>query len=140
MVKILGDIYIAIILQLAEFLVKEKEPTKGRQEEDVEIDFKTSGVSAVSETLELRDQQELKLTVIPIMATLCKVFIEQVKRLSFYPSFDRLWLRLVHVFGYFLGTLFQTLYLILTLTLTLALTLTLILNQSLTLTLTVNHS
>ena len=37
------------------------------------------------------------------MTSLCFVFEEQIKRLSTFPTFDKLVLRLLHVFGYFLG-------------------------------------
>eukprot|EP00596_Hydrurales_sp_CCMP1899_P004941 CAMPEP_0119047238 /NCGR_PEP_ID=MMETSP1177-20130426/51980_1 /TAXON_ID=2985 /ORGANISM="Ochromonas sp, Strain CCMP1899" /LENGTH=1905 /DNA_ID=CAMNT_0007021581 /DNA_START=110 /DNA_END=5824 /DNA_ORIENTATION=- len=117
MVKILGDIYIAIILQLSVFLVKEREVNVavGRQQHETDADVELVG-DVISHNRELsaesgegllqllsKDIQKDSLTVMPIMATLCRIFIEQIKRLSSYPSFDRLWLRLVHVFGYFLG-------------------------------------
>jgi len=35
--------------------------------------------------------------------TLCDAFLRQLRKLSSYPSFDKLWLRILHVLGYFLG-------------------------------------
>jgi hypothetical protein len=34
---------------------------------------------------------------------LCTAFVNQLNKLAAYPSFDKLWFRFLHVFGYFLG-------------------------------------
>ena len=132
MVKILGDVYIAIVLRLAEYLVREMElngsngirsksnddridgsggnsgKTKMRRKKD-EKQFPTGSSDAWSTDNDLRipkdtvEEEDLSLTVMPILCTICKVFADQITRFSTYPSFDRLWLRLLHVFGYFLG-------------------------------------
>ena len=36
------------------------------------------------------------------LSTLCKAFISNLKKLSAYPSFDKLWLRLLFVLGFFI--------------------------------------
>ena len=134
MVKILGDVYIAIVLRLAEYLVREMElngsngirsksnddrldasgdrsssgKTKMKRKKD-EKQFPTGGgdVRSTDNDLQLSKdavgEEDLSLTVMPILCTICKVFADQIIRFSSYPSFDRLWLRLLHVFGYFLG-------------------------------------
>ena len=133
MVKILGDVYIAVVLRLAEFLVREKEVNgmdNGWSKVDAEgEDKKTNKNKEKKETPPARrvsvivpkkkkedvllneeivesdspKDSEDTLSVIPILNTICKVFADQIKRFSSYPSFDRLWLRLIHCFGYFLG-------------------------------------
>jgi hypothetical protein len=37
------------------------------------------------------------------LGSLCTTFVKQLPRLASYPSFDKLWFRFLHVFGYFLG-------------------------------------
>lgn len=143
MVKILGDIYITVILRLAEFLVKEKEQLradnnraalnntnnnnnsssavkKGRLVDTKESSpqrrpstNENNSISSITDATPDKPQStmsadydgsdEVDFTVMPLLCTICKVFADQIKRLSSYPSFDRLWLRLVHVFGFFLG-------------------------------------
>lgn len=147
MVKILGDIYITVVLRLAEFLVKEKEQLRAdnnRAGLNGSINSNNNNNSAVKKprAVDPRDSvaqtsvsntnnsimsmsmsmpdpalekpfasgntdsdgsDEVDFTVMPLLCTICKVFADQIKRLSSYPSFDRLWLRLVHVFGFFLG-------------------------------------
>ena len=136
MVKILGDVYIATILKLAEFLVRETEVSgsdtsrsggyidddavsnntgdpASRRNSNKEISKKTKDVRVRSESRSGDKSVEQSsaaegadsiLTVIPTLSITCKVFADQLKRFSSYPSFDRLWLRLIHVFGYFLGS------------------------------------
>ena len=133
MVKILGDIYITVILRLAEFLVKEKEQLRAdnnraglshsssssavKKPRPVDtndaspqrtnnVNNNTSIIDATpdkSRSVDNDGSEEIDFTVMPLLCTICKVFADQIKRLSSYPSFDRLWLRLVHVFGFFLG-------------------------------------
>lgn len=54
-------------------------------------------------TTELVRPDEQKETTIICLSALCTVFISQFKKIMTYPSFDKLWLRLLHMFGYFLG-------------------------------------
>lgn len=140
MVKILGDIYIAIILRLSEYLVREMElngsngvrsrgngegygdvdalqdntsqrmsgSTKMKKKKEVKqsimggVDVKSPNSDAQT-SKDVVGEEDLSMTVMPILCTVCKVFADQIIRFSLYPSFDRLWLRLLHVFGYFLG-------------------------------------
>lgn len=123
MVKILGDFYITVVLHLAEFLVKEREKnpgsdnsagssgkeSNGRKKKRNEtkdaaaVSGKVADSASVSTLLEGDAVDESEFSVVPLLCTLCKVFVDQIKRLSTYPTFDRLWLRLIHVFGYMLG-------------------------------------
>ena len=134
MVKILGDVYITVILRLAEFLIKEKEASKAEaasrlsggsswkelsgskkmsSRKDSNESSKGSNSSSggarpadnspLSTLSDNDDLEEMNFTVMPLLCTICKVFVDQIKRLASYPTFDRLWLRLVFVFGYFLG-------------------------------------
>jgi hypothetical protein len=123
MVKILGDFYITVVLHLAEFLVKEREKNLGsdgtaggsgkestgrkKKRNEVKDSAALPGKAAdnisVSALLEGDAVDESEFSVVPLLCTLCKVFVDQIKRLSTYPTFDRLWLRLIHVFGYMLG-------------------------------------
>ena len=128
MVKILGDFYITVVLHLAEFLVKEREKNigsdstagssgkestsrkKNSKRNEVKdapaaaaLPGKATDSASVSAVLEGDAVDESEFSVVPLMCTLCKVFVDQIKRLSTYPTFDRLWLRLIHVFGYMLG-------------------------------------
>ena len=130
MVKILGDVYITVILRLAEFLIKEKEAataeassrksggsswkelsgSKKAPSRKDSNDSRSSSMGArladnspLSAQSDNDDLEEMNFTVMPLLCTICKVFVDQIKRLASYPTFDRLWLRLVYVFGYFLG-------------------------------------
>jgi hypothetical protein len=122
MVKILGDFYITVVLHLAEFLVKEREknlgsdstpgssgnePTGRKKRNEVKdsaaLPVKAADNISVSALLVGDAVDESEFSVVPLLCTLCKVFVDQIKRLSTYPTFDRLWLRLIHVFGYMLG-------------------------------------
>lgn len=42
--------------------------------------------------------------VVYSIETLTKVITEHIKKLSAYPSFDKLWLQLLHIMSYFVGT------------------------------------
>lgn len=125
MVKILGDFYITVVLHLAEFLVKErelnlasdntagssgKETSRKKNAKRNEIKDAAASVhgkaadgASASALLEGDAFDESEFSVVPLLCTLCKVFVDQIKRLSTYPTFDRLWLRLIHTFGYLLG-------------------------------------
>jgi hypothetical protein len=51
-----------------------------------------------TETNARNEESDLK-QVEKILSALCEVFLNQIQKLASYPSFDKLWLRVLNVFG-----------------------------------------
>ena len=119
LIHILGDILIPVLQHLGEILVtavhteleSHNRPllppppvagTKGSEAAGAHLkppagkSDPTNSVMRVSKPSKIAFVEEA-------MCCLCTAFIRQLSKLCVYPSFDRLWLRLLHVFGYFLG-------------------------------------
>ena len=114
LVNVLGDILVPVILLLGEEMIRERDAGSHTKQQPVEAAGQgTAGevaflgeVASYGREVLLRSAEQEASELIPViecMASLCFVFEEQIKRLSTFPTFDKLVLRLLHVFGYFLG-------------------------------------
>lgn len=52
--------------------------------------------------------EEKQNVVLHCIQTLSQVFLGHIKKLSAYPSFDKLWLQVLHILSYFVGTQHST--------------------------------
>ena len=114
LVNVLGDILVPVILLLGEEMIRERDTGNHTKQQPVEaMGQGTAGevaflgeVASYGREVLLRSAEQDGSKTIPViecMTSLCFVFEEQIKRLSTFPTFDKLVLRLLHVFGYFLG-------------------------------------
>ena len=114
LVNVLGDILVPVILLLGEEMIRERDAGNHTKQQSVEATGQgTAGevaflgeVASYGREVLLRSAEQDGSKLVPViecMASLCFVFEEQIKRLSTFPTFDKLVLRLLHVFGYFLG-------------------------------------
>jgi len=115
LVNILGDIVVPSLLLLGETVVNELD-NKGKGNES----GKKSKVTSKNTEKEIEKSQYMKefrdatktvdesayspsKPIVEILCAISTVFLQQLKRLAAYPSFDKLWLRLLHLMGYYLG-------------------------------------
>lgn len=119
LVNVLGDIVVPVILLLGEEMIRERDAANmstraehaGQgsvlKESGTEVAFLGEMASYGREVLLRSAEQDSNgsnlIPVIECMGSLCYVFEEQIHRLSTFPTFDKLVLRMLHVFGFFLG-------------------------------------
>ena len=119
LVKILGDIVVPMVLFLGQALVQtasgQRQKNIGNRIEPgrIETTANLEGDSDVGEEATVvvnhADQSSddaATSSLAPIersLKCLSSSFLQQLPKLSRYPSFDNLWLRFLHVFGFFLG-------------------------------------
>ena len=129
LVDILGDIVVPTVLLLAQGLVKsalitehdterrsERKSTRQTRDEEILAQMlgtnegrtaaapaPTSGGSTLSRVLMTAPAMEMKGTTTELFRALTDACLRQLQKLAKYPSFDKLWLRILHVLGYLLG-------------------------------------
>jgi hypothetical protein len=112
LVNILGDIVVPSLLLLGETVVNELnnnnkdsgkyKVTSKNTEKEIEKSQYMKEFRNASKTMEESEYSPSK-PIVEILCALSTVFLQQLKRLATYPSFDKLWLRLLHLMGYYLG-------------------------------------
>ena len=115
LVNILGDIVVPTLLLLGESQIANESrgstpdaKAKGKSKSvllspaaaDVSIENLSSISAAYVKTVNLNLSNS---PICQLLAALSSTYLTQLHKLSSYPSFDKLWLRLLHVLGYFLG-------------------------------------
>ena len=108
LVNVLGDIVVPVILHLGENMIREGSSAPGSafiNESTTDVAFLGEVASYGREVLLRSTEQDGvgRIPIIECIGSLCFVFEEQIRRLSAFPTFDKLVLRMLHVFGYFLG-------------------------------------
>jgi hypothetical protein len=121
LVNVLGDIVVPVILLLGEEMIRERDvanisistqsehASQGSvsRESGTEVAFLGEVASYGREVLLRSAEQDSNgsnvIPVIECIGSLCFVFEEQIQRLCAFPTFDKLVLRMLHVFGFFLG-------------------------------------
>jgi hypothetical protein len=114
LVNILGDIVVPSLLLLGETVFNEldnkgkvndsrksKVPSKNTEKEIEKSQYMKEFRDA-TKTVEESAYSPSK-PIVEILCAISTVFLQQLKRLASYPSFDKLWLRLLHLMGYYLG-------------------------------------
>ena len=107
LVNVLGDIVVPVILHLGEDMVREGPTAPGNgfvKDSHTDVAYLGEVASYGREVLLRSTEQDgvSRIPVIECIGSLCFVFEEQIRRLSAFPTFDKLVLRMLHVFGFFL--------------------------------------
>ena len=113
-VNILGDIIVPTLLLLGESFVahigNDNQLTKSvdnwehaTHDHQVVTELATKDLSNILTTITDDSHTLFGDLVCEIINSITKAFIEQLPKLAAYPSFDKLWLRLLNVCGFFLG-------------------------------------
>jgi hypothetical protein len=106
------DAYVGDVLSYDENVLRNSEPlsagshqtntfSKEQLSDGNDRTKKTAFARALLSSMTIHDGN-----VVPVascLSALCETFIMQIDKLAGYPSFDKLWLRLIHVLGFFLG-------------------------------------
>lgn len=120
LVNILGDIIVPTLMMLGESTLQAETKEKSSvANEIVEQSVDSKEYGAILQKMVMTNLQKYSLDshddganqivtatsgiIFDLLSSLSKSFLQQLKKVLTYPAFDKLWLRILHVMGFFLG-------------------------------------